>query len=106
MNFNKDQFVVSGITGDVWVHYDNQFVGRFKHGSAKASANHFVKFLIKNFTVEEYFAKMEQPDSAPVRILEEKGYVSYNITKLLKKEGYPQTREAFKQYLDDRRRIA
>ena len=49
---------------------------------------------------------MEQPDSAPVRILEEKGYVSYNITKLLKKEGYPQTREAFKQYLDDRRRIA
>ena len=103
MNFNKDQFVISGITGDYWVHYEGQFIGRFKHGSAKASANHFIKFLIKNFTVEEYFAKMAEPDSAPVRILEEKGYVSYNVVKLLKKHGYPQTREAFEQFLDDRR---
>ena len=106
MNFNKDQFVISGGYGEYWVSYDNQFVGRFKHGAPKASANHFIKFLIKNFTVEEFFAKMAKPDSAPVRILEEKGYLSYNIVKLLKKHGYAQTREAFEQFLDDRRTTA
>ena len=103
MNFNKDAIVVSGTRGEYWVSYENQFVARFKHGSAKASANHFIKFLVKNFTVEEYFAKLEQPNSAPVRVLEEKGYVSYNVAKILKKEGYAQTREAFTQYLKDRR---
>lgn len=105
MNFNKDLINISGSRGEYWVEYENKFVGRFKHGSAKASANHFVKFLVKNFTVEEYFDKLDK-NGAPLRVLEEKGYVSYNIVKLLKKEGYPQTREGFKQYLEDRRQVA
>lgn len=101
MNFIKDQFVITGTRGEYWVHYNQKFVGRFKHGSPKASANHFIKFLIKNFTVEEYFKKLEEPDNAPLTVLTEKGYVSYNIAKLLKKEGYAQTREAFKLYLSE-----
>lgn len=102
MKFIKDQFVISGSSSEYWVHYNGDFVGCFKHGSAKASANHFIKFLMNNFTVEEYFSKMEEVDSSPVRILEQKGYVAYNTAKILKKEGYAPTREALMQYFKDK----
>jgi hypothetical protein len=46
------------------------FVARFKNGGSKA----FVDFLIKNFTVEEYFAS-RHIGMAPLEILQSKGYI-------------------------------
>lgn len=64
-----------------------QFVARFKHGSPKACANHFAKFLVANFTPAEYFSRLAA-GAAPGKILEERGYVNYNVAKLLKREGF------------------
>ena len=63
---------------EVYVRNDNKFVARFKYARPKSNAKHFVKFLTKNFTPEEYFAKMEAGGS-PAGILQEKGYVSLNV---------------------------
>jgi hypothetical protein len=51
----------------------SRFVARFKYG--RGSKARFLTFLIKNFTVEEYFARLEDGGEAPALILESKGYV-------------------------------
>lgn len=72
---------------EVWVHHfntetnRNEFVARFKYRNAKRSANHFVKFLTKNFTPQEYFGLLATR-VPPVTALATKGYVSYNVLKL------------------------
>jgi len=65
-------------SSEVYVRNDNKFVARFKYARPKSNAKHFVKFLTKNFTPEEYFAKMEAGGS-PLGILKEKGYESLNM---------------------------
>lgn len=62
-----------------WLTYrtDNktrpEFIARFKYNkSDKAS---FVKFLIKNFTVEEYRDLTNMLNLAPLQALETKGYI-------------------------------
>ena len=50
-----------------------EFIARFKYNkSDKAS---FVKFLIKNFTVEEYRDLTNMLNLAPLQALETKGYI-------------------------------
>lgn len=71
--------------GEVWVHNVNpdhtrEFVARFKYANPGRSATHFAKFLAKHFTPEEYFAQLKQ-GVPPVKILEAKGFVSYNVSK-------------------------
>jgi hypothetical protein len=84
--FVKEQFTVDR----EYVHYDGKFVARFKHKpGSKAS---FVSFLIKNFTVEEYFAAMAS-GLAPLQIVNDKGYIQPHIRKWLKEAGLPLTRE-------------
>ena len=61
---------------EVYVRHNDEFVARFKYSSPKASAKHFVKFLEKNYTPEEYFAKRKL-GIPPLSILQQKGYVSY-----------------------------
>lgn len=77
-----------------WVMYDRKFVARFKYRGA-AAARDFVKFLVKNFTVEEYFGLLEtkNPNSlvnnnySPAEILESKGHINYNIRMQMKARG-------------------
>jgi len=62
------------------------FVARFKYGGGSA---HFKAFLIKNFTVEEYFGLTSRKaiggqDLAPLTALETKGYLSPNARKSIK----------------------
>lgn len=73
-----------------WLSYgpERKFVANFSNrGGGKAT---FVKFLIKNFTVEEYF-EMLDANKSPLSIVETKGYVLPHIKKMLKKRGLPQT---------------
>ena len=77
---------ISG-TSEVWVTNGKErtFVGRFKYANPKRSAKHFCKFLVANFTPEEYFKlKKTMP---PIKVLETKGYVSFNV-ELAKKKGW------------------
>ena len=74
-----------------------KFVARFKRN--KGDRAHFVSFLIKNFSVEEYFRDYDA-GGTPVGIMEQKGYVSKTIQKNLKLMGYAPTREGFKAYID------
>jgi hypothetical protein len=47
------------------------FIARFKYGKGRKAG--FMKFLMKNFTVEEYLALLES-GMAPITALETKGY--------------------------------
>ncbi len=76
-----------GYGSERYVRYDNKFVARFKYHRPAANANHFVKFLIANFTVEEYFAALDA-GKAPAEILREKGYVSLNMQKAIAHGSY------------------
>jgi len=81
-----------------YLYYKGKFVARFKRGGLV----HFRNFLIKNFTVEEYFTAYDS-GMAPLTILEQKGYISLNAAKVLEAAGYPQTSAGFQAYLEDRR---
>jgi hypothetical protein len=77
---------------------ERKFIARFKH--AKDGAGSFKTFLIKNFTVEEYFAEYDA-GVAPLKIVEEKGYLLPHIKTWLKRDGYPVTKAGFEQYIQD-----
>jgi hypothetical protein len=101
--FNKDQFDFHG--GYLTYGSERKFVARFKRGGMA----HFRAFLVKHFTVEEYFTLMEtkNPESsigntfAPLEILERKGYVLKHIADQLKAKGYPVTPAGFHQMIID-----
>lgn len=90
--FDKTRF-----TGSNFVMYEGRFVARFRRGGRAD----FLKFLVKNFTVEEYFAKLEGDRLAPLEILEERGYICPNTLKTLREMGYPTTVAGKQQYLAD-----
>lgn len=85
--FERSKFQYHG--GYLTYGDDRRFVARFKH--VPSNRPKFVSFLIKNFTVEEYFSLLETPSPecfgncyAPQEILEMKGYVAAHIMKWLK----------------------
>ena len=95
--FSKD-----GFSGTEYVNYTtggvSKFVARFKYvRSTKAS---FIAFLTKNFTVEEYFGRLEKGE-APLEIAGSKGFIQPHIKKHLKELGYPVTKEGFEQLVQD-----
>jgi len=102
--FNRDQFNKGG----EYIEYcmvpmpcpfeQRKFVARFKY--AKGSKASFVSFLIKNFTVEEYFARLDAGE-APLLIVESKGYIQPHIKKWLREGGYPVTVEGKERYIRD-----
>jgi hypothetical protein len=87
--FNPEQFVYDGM----YLQYQGQFVARFKRGGK----TEFVKFLVKNFTVEEYFAARETLQ--PVEVLETRGFVSAKIKRYLKLMGFAPTAAGRQEYL-------
>ena len=76
-----------------------KFVARFKH--AKDGVASFKAFLIKNYTVEEYF-KLLDCGMAPLMIVQEKGYILPHIKRWLKRDGYEVSKAGFDQYIQDR----
>jgi len=97
MLFNKDNLIYSG----GYLHYvdpegKQKFVARFKH--MPSSKGTFITFLIKNFTVEEFFDRSDA-EEAPLEILQSKGYLLPHIKKVLKSVGYPVSPDGYEQYL-------
>lgn len=103
--FTKDQFIndagyVSYCMDPMPCAWDRRkFVARFKY--ARGGAASFITFLIKNFTVEEYFDRMEAGET-PLAIAESKGYLLPHIKTWLKRDGYEVSRTGFDKYLQDR----
>jgi len=89
-------FIKTEFSGSECVNYGGKFVARFKRGG-KAS---FLTFLVKNFTVEEYFGRLDAGES-PLKILESKGYLLPHIKKLLKEIGYEVSVVGLQQYIED-----
>ena len=90
--FVKDQFNMSG----EYMTYgaDRRFVARFKY--FKSDKARFRAFLIKNFTVEEYFGLLES-GGAPLTILEAKGYLGGGKRSICQKYGFPLTQAGYEQ---------
>ena len=93
--FTRDSFA-----GAEYVNYqDGRLVARFKY--ARGSRASFLAFLAKNFTVEEYFARLDSKES-PLAILQSKGYVQPHIRKMLRAAGLPETPAGFEQLVQQR----
>ena len=93
MRFDKSLF-----SGSEYVSYNGRFVARFKYN--RGARGGFLTFLAKNFTVEEYFARLDAGE-LPLKILESKGYLLPFIKKVLKKAGYPTTPDGAHRYIKD-----
>ena len=92
-NFTKDNLITEGkyLTyfpgGAANTPYkDRKFVARFR----TAGIGSFATCLRKNFTVEEYFARMDAGES-PLPIAQSKGYILPHIKRWIKEAGYPVT---------------
>ncbi len=98
------KFIKGNFYGTEYVDYTNpvdgttKFVARFKY--AKGSKASFLTFLTNNFTVEEYFARLEKGE-APLEIVGSKGFIQPHIKKQLKLLGYPVTKAGFEQLVQD-----
>lgn len=104
--FKKENFCMGSGSDRYVTYYDPEFnaekrffIARFKYNSPAMSAKHFVKFLIANFTIEEYIEAEKQ--SSPLKVLEAKGYISYTSEQQMKKAGFPLTAEGYKAYRED-----
>lgn len=84
--FEKAKFNFEGM----YLEYEGRVVARFKY--MKSNVSGFRSFLIKNFTVEEYFERCARQET-PLDILKSKGYVSAHIRKWLIEAGLPPTPE-------------
>ena len=79
--FNKENFHFDGmylVYGPYMYAKESKFVARFKYSRRDKAS--FIKFLIANFTMDEYFAARTK-NAAPVTILQTKGFVPYNVMK-------------------------
>ena len=86
MKFKRDQFTYFG--GCLNYTDDNgteRFVARFKY-AATSSRGTWVTFMVKNFTVEEYFLALE--DSTPLQVMQGRGYVLSHIKTWMKRDGW------------------
>jgi len=103
-NFRKDGMYLNYVLDETSEFYNPQekyrgkFVARFKY--QRGASGTFQTFLIKSFTVEEYFTLLVR-GTAPLTILESKGYILPHIKKWLKEGGYPVTPEGYKQFSRD-----
>jgi hypothetical protein len=74
--FNKAGFNFDGM----YLMYEGNFIARFKRGGM----GDFKRFLVKNFSVEEYLKLVNEFNMAPITALGTKGYVSPNVRKAMK----------------------
>jgi hypothetical protein len=81
MRFDKEKFVYE--CGYIWYQLDSgerKFVARFKYRFQRGGKGAFLKFLIANFSVEEYFAALDS-GLAPLQVLDSKGFDSLGRAK-------------------------
>src|SRR5258707_966137 len=97
--FEKSRFTNHGgyVTYTDSFSGNRRFVARFKR--LRAGIGPYITFLIKNFTVEEYFGRLEGGE-APLTILNSKGYIQPHIRAWLKKAGLPVTPEGHKALIE------
>lgn len=95
-------FVKSQFYGSEYVDYNigntSKFVARFKY--ARGSKASFISFLIKNFTVEEYFGRLAAGEQ-PLTVLNSKGYIQPHIKKRLKELGYEVSSAGLEKLIQD-----
>ena len=101
--FIKDKFYINGMYVDYNIDGKSKFVARFKH--QPRTKNTFITFLVKNFTVEEYFTRMDAGE-APLAIVMSKGYLPSQIKKLMKALGYPLTLAGYEQLITTQVNVA
>lgn len=77
-------FVVSKFEGSEYVTYEGKFVARFKRGGRAP----FIKFLVANFSQEEYFTRLNAGE-LPLPILQSAGYVQPHVARLMRQYGLP-----------------
>jgi hypothetical protein len=92
------KFIRSEFSGGESISYQGKFVARFKHQRGDKAG--FISFLIKNFSVEEYFTLLET--LPPLKVLETKGFLLPRLKKVCVLEGFEPTLEGFKQMIDAR----
>jgi len=96
-NFTKENLITEGkwlfYVPDGGTYNDRKFVARFRC----AGVGSFATCLRKNFTVEEYFARLDAGEG-PLPIAESKGYLLPHIKKWLKDAGYPATAAGYKAW--------
>ena len=85
MDFIKEEF--SRSSDREWLSYNGKFVARFRYNKKSAD---FVKFLINNFTQEEYFGRLANKE-APLEVLMSKGFVPQHIKERLVLSGFEPT---------------
>jgi len=76
--FVKERFSYFNGYLSYYIDYENhpKFVAKFKYGNAWAgniTYKKFMNFLIKNFTIEEYFKEVE--NSTPYQVVVDRGIV-------------------------------
>ena len=76
MKFDRSQFNYHG--GYLTYGPDRKFVARFKHRGPVGKAD-FVRLLTKYYTVEDYFNRVNHGDRAPLQILMDDGYVTFDM---------------------------
>lgn len=87
--FTKENLIIEGkyLTYMPDGNYSSsKFVARFR----TAGVGSFATCLRKNFTVEEYFARMDAGES-PLPIAESKGYILPHVKRWMKEGGFPIT---------------
>ena len=99
MKFTKDNLQIKKGDNCNYIFFGPKFVARLKYG-AKTSAPSFRRFLIDNFTVEEYFERITN-NEMPLDILKSKGYLLLHIRQRLKRDGYPQTVEGYQSWRNE-----
>lgn len=88
--FVKQNFNFDGM----YLTYQGEFVARFKRGGMASFRN----FLVKNFSVNEYFNAMLE--ESPLEILATKGFVMPKTAKMLKKFGFEPNAAGQKAYIE------
>lgn len=98
IRFTKENIINDGY----YLHYaengrktpyaDWKFIARFKRGQGGIGT--FATHLRKNWTVEDYFAAVED-GKTPLEIVKSTGYLLPHIKKWLKRDGYPTTTEGY-----------
>ena len=104
MKFTKDNLQIKKGDNCNYIFFGSKFIARLKYG-AKTSAPSFRRFLIDNFTVEEYFERITN-NEMPLDILRSKGYLLLHIRQWLKRDGFPQTVEGYQSWRNKRREVA
>lgn len=80
--FTKENILADGMyvyyapQGIMTPHNERKFIARFKH-RGPVTKGKFLKSLIKNYTVESYFAKMDA-GRAPLQILQDDGHLTFH----------------------------